>query len=778
MRRWIRVSSFRSSIIFLISLAALLVSCRATTSSRSIQPITPRAEVDWVDPFINTKGDNGQMYPGAVCPFGLVKLSPDTNGLPHSGYYYEKEEIHGFSHLRVGGTGCDGAGGNILIKPGVGDLTDFERYHKKFYDKSAIRYSPFYKEAYNKSSERAKPGYYKVEFQSGIKAELTASTRVGFHRYTFPAFEQAYILVDLSRTYELYGMLDASLKVENSNEISGMFKSLNVCGWGYPKVRDQNPHYKLYYAIKFDKDFDSFKTWENSNIEKGVRNRRGPNIGLWVNFSTSQGEVIQAKVGISAISMEQAKFERDNEISGWDFAKAKNDARCAWQRMLEKVEIPEGRPDLKTIFYTKLYHSYLMPSNVTSSLGTYRAARDEHTLRFTSDTAEDYVYYSGWSLWDDFRKYMLISLTEPDVMQNIARSLVDYYKTRGEYVFWSTGYWPCPSVRQEFTTAVVLDAYQKGLGKFDPNAAFEGMKTDVDNFEAENVGAKLEKAYQAYLVMKMAEHLGRKADYEKYRAEALSYRNHWNPTQKDDQGNVRGFFTLNKEPVDSVEPWGCCYEGNSWHYRWFVFHDMKGFVSLRGSRDLLADDLEYFFEQNLYMHLNEPDMHAPFLFDYLGKPYLTQKWARAFTTKVVTQRFHNHGFYEKPVVRRIYRADPEGYIPTMDDDVGAMSSWFVMSAMGLFPGVPGDPYYLIGSPVFPEIRLHLKGGKVFTIKANNVSEDNFYIQSASLNGCSYNKPWIEYSTIISGGKLEFEMGPKPNKSWGSEPANAPPSLSR
>ncbi|MCD4830193.1 MAG: glycoside hydrolase family 92 protein [Anaerohalosphaeraceae bacterium] len=731
-------------------------------SQDTLSAVPAKEAVDWVDTFICTQGDNGQLYPGPVCPFGLVKLSPDT-GIdpneepPHCGYYYDKTQIHGFSHLRMGGTGCGGTGGNILIKPGIGSFTNNPEEYKETYDKAA---------------EKAGAGYYKVDFESGITAELTTSPRVGFHKYTFPKSNEAYILVDLSRAYA--GMIDASLKIENTNEISGMIKSGNPC---------YKPFYKVYYSIKFDKNFEAFKTWKDSDTVDDIKNRSGPNIGAWFRFATSENQAIRLKVGISPVSIETAKYERDNEIKGWDFEKTQKTARQTWQDILGKFEVPKGNEELKTIFYTHLYHSFLIPSVASSSLGTYRGAGDEHTIRKTSDIADDFVYYCTWSLWDDFRKYMLISLTAPDISRNIARSLIDCYRTRGHLASTDRGstYWPTPSVRMEFASAVILDAYQKNLGGFDSEDAYAAIKSNVDEFKVRDIGTYLEKAYQAYLAMKMAKLLDKTEDYQTYHAQALSYKSIWNPSQKDDQGNARGFFTPGANTVDSVEGAGgfekYCYEGTLWHYRWFMLHDMQGLINLRGSREDLADDLEYFFDRDLYMHLNEPDMHAPFLFNYLGKPYLTQKWARAFTTKVVTQKYHNHGLYERPVVERIYRADPKGYIETMDDDTGAMSSWFVMSALGLFPGTPGDPHYLIGSPIFPEVILHLKDGKTFTIKANNVSEDNFYIQSAKLNGKKFDKPWIEYSTIMAGGILDFEMGPEPNKSWAAAEENAPPSLS-
>jgi putative alpha-1,2-mannosidase len=212
-----------------------------------------------------------------------------------------------------------------------------------------------------------------------------------------------------------------------------------------------------------------------------------------------------------------------------------------------------------------------------------------------------------------------------------------------------------------------------------------------------------------------------------------------------------------------------------WHYRWNVQFDIQGLINLRGSREAQADDLEYFFNQNLYMHLNQSDVQLPFLFNYLGRPWLTQKWARKYTTKEATHLFHNHGFFDEPVVRPSYLPQPKGFLPTMDDDFGQNSSWFVQSAIGLFPAIPGEQYYFIGSPIFPEINISLENGNIFSIKANNVSEDNFYIKNAKLNGNPLNIAWISHSDIAEGGVLELEMDSVPNYKWGVD--IVPPSLS-
>ncbi len=701
--------------------------------------------VKYVNPFICTEGDNGQLFPGAAWPLGLVQLSPETEGGSHVGYYYEDKYIEGFSHLRVAGAGSNGKGGDLLIKPGIGKFTSkIERFREK----------------YDKASEEASPGYYKVVLESGVKAELTVSERVGFHKYTFPEnSNDRYIVIDLSHSY--VGMLDARLNVRNDHEITGMIKSLHNNGGGY---------HLLYFAIVSDVQFDSFTSWEGRDSGRQPV-RKGKDCGVWLNFPASGKNVIKLKVGLSPVSEEQAMIEATSGIPGWSFDKAHHQAADAWNEILSTIRVKCDSTGLKTIFYTHLYHAFLVPCNATSSSGTYRSAHQPDSLYYTADTAPDFVCYSTWSLWDDFRKYALVSLLEPEMDKNIARSLVDYYKHKDGG---DSKYWPTPNIRTEFASAAVMDAWNKELGDFDGEAAFRGMKEEYERYSTKNVSARLEKAYEAYAAMKMAIALGKKDEAEELRKAALSYREMWCPEQKDNQGNVRGFFTPGGKPVKDVEEFEkYVYEGNLWHYRWFVLHDVPGLAELRGGKDKLSDDLEYFFEKNFYMHLNEPDIQAPFLFDLLGKPYLTQKWVRTFTTKKVTQLYHNHGLFSNPVVDRIYRNDPKGYIESMDDDAGAMSSWFVMSAMGLFPYDPVEPYYLIGSPVFPEVTIHPDSGKSFKIIARNVSEDNFYIQSATLNGQAYDKPWIDYETIRAGGTLIFEMGNQPNKEWGSQPGNFP-----
>ncbi|MBB3109647.1 putative alpha-1,2-mannosidase [Paenibacillus phyllosphaerae] len=717
-------------------------------------PITNLAPIDYVDPFINTLGDNGQTNPGPSTPFGLVSLGPDSEGGAFSGYYYENKYLKGFSHLRFSGVGCSGAGGNILMMPQTRDFTNNVADYKQKYDKL---------------SEQASAGFYGVTLASGVGVQLTASDNVGFHKYTFPNAENTgSVLVDLSNSYA--GMVDANLSVVGTNEITGMIKSQNVCGHGY---------YTIYYSIQFDHNFDSYTSWQNDSVGAAAQ-RAGTKSGVWLNFNTKDNKTVQAKVGLSTISVQQAQAER-GEYADWDFEARHTEARAAWSNALNKVEITDADETNKRVFYTQMYHSYLSPKNVTSSAGTFKAGRDENTIRQASELGEDFEYYNGWTTWDDFRKYPLFSLLEPQRYNNMVKSLVDLYGTRGSYTQWGDGYWPSPTVRNEFNGAVILDAYAKGFQDFDVHKALKGMAVDADNFAISDgeISGKLEKYNSASFPMKLAQLIGDEATYEKYKNLALSYKQLWNPNQVDEKGVKTGFFTPNGTTVgagDILAVDRYAYQGNLWQYRWSVPQDINGLAELMGGKTEMAKQLQHFFAIDEYMAVNEEDLFAPYLFNYLGYPYLTQYYAREYTTEVVTQKYHNHGAYAYPIQSRIYRDDPEGYLPSMDDDAGGMSSWYVYSALGLFPGNPGEAHFLIGSPIFSEVKLHMGSGKTLTIKADNVSSENRFIQSAKLNGGDFDQAWISYEDLMAGGTLEFQMDSTPNTNWGAKASAQPTTI--
>ena len=687
-----------------------------------------------VDPFIATQADHGQLFPGATVPFGLVKLSPDTTGKGHSGYQYQADRIIGFSHTRLGGVGCSGAGGTLKLKPSIGKSLQC---------------------IYSKPSEKASPGFYSVRFANQLQADLTVSQRVGFHRYTYPhSPDDAWVHVDSTHNYSSH--VDSELRMADNYTLVGFASGKNVCGRQPGRAKN---YHKLYFALRFDQPIDFSEDHSSGKC--------------WLNFGPiGEGRVIQAKVAISPIDVPTAIKELAADAPGWSFEQTRKHAEKSWDRELSRVQIVDDRPEMEEplrLFATCLYRSLLVPHNVTSSEKTYRIGNDPKTVRIADS---GYTHYSGWSTWDDYRKFGLISLLDPDRSQDICQSIAEWM-VGGVTPDMADGYWPSPSVRNEFMAAILLDAYSKGIRGFQLQDVYEsGVPVHGSN--------ELEKSYGYYIKMRIAEALGRDDEAVALREKALGYRDYWNPLQFDSQGTIRGFFTKTgslapQAEVDRID--AQFYEGNLWHYRYFVPHDMQGLVNLRGSAAAMAEDLSYYFENNFHTALNEPPLAYPFLFVYFGKPHLTQKWSRIYTTEPVSHIYHNHGKFPRVVKRPVYQAAPKGWLPTMDDDTGAMSSQYIFQALGLYPACYGDPYYILGSPVFREVRLNLPDGKQFSIVARGVSTENFYVQSATLNDKPYDKAWITHSEVVEGGRLVLQMGPTPNPAWGSQPEHRPPSLS-
>ncbi|HKK18279.1 MAG TPA: glycoside hydrolase domain-containing protein, partial [Opitutales bacterium] len=506
-----------------------------------------KSPLDWVDPFIGTAGDHGQLYPGATVPFGLVKLSPDT-GNNHAGYRYEDSAILGFSHTRIGGVGCKGAGGTLKLQPARSKTVP---------------------QSYSKSSEDARPGFYGVQFDNGIEVELSVDPYIGYHRYRFPG-NRALIHVDPRHNYG--GRIEEKVQIDSDRTLSGFVIGKNVCRHNY---------HKLHYAVEFSRAFVKRSSGEPEQE------------GLWLEFSLTGGpRTVEVRVALSPISVEQAYAELAAARER-DFNTVRRSAAAKWSALLDKYELsggaPEGMADQATLFYTALYRSHLFPHMVTSSVGTYRLAGDKNTLRRREDIAPDYVNYSGWSTWDDYRKFALFSLMEPGISRNIARSIAEWFQA-GKTPDWADGYWPGPSVRNEFMSAILLDAYVKGIGGFDLAATYaSGIPVHGNK--------QVEQAYGYFIKYRMAEALGKSDEAGQWRAKALGYRDYWNATQVDGDGTVRGFITPDGQPfpqdiVDEID--AGFYEGNLWHYRLFNSYDMGGLSQLRGSTEALAKDLEHY----------------------------------------------------------------------------------------------------------------------------------------------------------------------------------------
>jgi predicted alpha-1,2-mannosidase len=340
-------------------------------------------------------------------------------------------------------------------------------------------------------------------------------------------------------------------------------------------------------------------------------------------------------------------------------------------------------------------------------------------------------------------------LLEPGIMRDICLSLADLYRTGKTES--CTNFEPTPGCRSEHALVVLLDAYQKGI-RFDVTDIYSLMVEESDRYHFDSPDKKLESAYDFWALSEFAHILDKKNDHALFRKRSQEYRAVW----KDK-------FKIMDENADIMHGDGL-YEGTLWQYRWFVPHDIPSIVELIGGEKKFTADLSFFFENNLYNHGNQPDIHVPFLFNFGNSPWLTQKWVNAILTKEIPNYYGTHKKWKKPYVGRIYKATPDGYIPEMDDDAGTMSSWYVFASMGLYPYCPGKPEYTIRSPIFDSVKINLKNGNTFEIQCKNLSDENFYIQSAELNGQSFDKYIISHADILKGGVLKYVMGPTPKHS--------------
>ncbi|MBD3392787.1 MAG: hypothetical protein GF418_11850, partial [Chitinivibrionales bacterium] len=670
-----------------------------------------KTPADYVNPFIGTAVDHGQLSPAASVPWGMVKPGPDTDPGGHTGYDYNSIRMKGFSHIRIGGVGCEGAGGSVLIRPGTG--------------------TPAASVTYDKSSERAQPGYYAVTLgDPAITAELTATGHTGFHRYTFPASENAFINIDMLHCYEGC-CYPPEYSVVDTREVQGKVSAGSTCCLG---------RYTLYFNALFDTPCDSIVSFDD---------------GVVGYHAAPAGRKVLVKIGFSPLSAAQARAEREAEIPGWDFDSVKAAARDAWNEVLGRVSV-SGREDRKTLFYTCLYRSCMIPMEMTSTENTYWGT-DCRVHQVSG------AHYNSWSLWDTFRtKYPLLSLVAPARLQDMITSLV---RLDAQGRSWDSGECePVPTVRTEHMLAIVTDAYRKGLRGFDADKAYAGMKEDVSGKHV------AEKSWNYWCLGKMAAALGRTQDRQTFLARAAE----WMPQWEQDFKNVMGDPSADKVST-------ALYECSPWQFRWFVPHDIQGIINIVGGRSVFVNQLRYFFENDLYNHGNEPDLHAAYLFSFAGAPWLTQQWVYRILTGHMVQRYGTHGFLDTPYRGRIYRNRPEGYIPEMDDDAGTMAAWYALSAMGLYQVCVGEPVFEISTPIFDQAVLRLDpdnhGGTTFTIRANGLSDSSFYIQSAALNGVPLDRPWIAFDEIAAGGTLAFEMGAEPDTQWGADRGAAPPSMS-
>lgn len=706
-----------------------------------------QSPVALADPLVGTEDGRGATFPGAALPFSLVRLGPDTPLPNNTTGYVPERPLDGFSHMHVSGTGGPGKYGNIFVTVQTGPL----------------RIGDYTSE---KANETASPGYYAVDLERwGVRAELTAAERAGVHRYTFPAADSARVLFDLARAIDVVefapGRLvqgDARIVGDREVEGYGMYKG----GWGPPVP------YRVYFAARFDTPFQSFGTWSNGAVFPGARAVVGDSMGVgaYLTFETREGEQIGLQVGISLLSFEQARANRE-AVEGLGFDGVRARAEDVWAEHLGHVRVEGGTEAQRRLFYSALYNTLLMPTDVTGE-----------NPNWTSDEPH---YWDYFALWDTFRAvHPLFTLILPDRQRDMVRSLVDTYR----YTGWLPECWTSGvhGFVQGGSNGVVLlaDAVVKGLEGIDYETAYEAAKKDADRPSPEpreygrdsdeylalgysstnkwcGASRTLEYAFNDFAVAQLADALGHDEDAAHYRARSLSAYNLFMPDTKFFWAKTpEGEWEPGFAPDFQTERWWegpYFYEGQPWHYSTYVPHDVGGLIRRHGGEAAFVAHLDALFEGGHYAHHNEPGLLSAYLYVYAGRPDRAAERVRH-------------------ILATEYAPTPDGF--PGQDDAGAMSAWYVFSALGFYPNA-GQDVYLVGSPIFPRTVLDLGDGRTLEVVAEGVSEENLYIQSATLNGDPLDRAWFRHGEIADGGTLTFVMGPEPS-AWGRAAA-PPPSVS-
>ena len=706
-----------------------------------------RAEclADCVNPFIGTDF-TGNTYPGAQVPFGMVQLSPD-NGLPGwdriAGYFWPDSTIAGFSHTHLSGTGA-------------GDL----------YDISFMPVTLPYREAkgslgihskFSHEEESASAGYYRVHLSDyDIEVELTATPRCGVQRYTFPKAEAA-VFLNLRKAMNWDATEDAHIEQVDSVTLRGYRFS---DGW----ARGQ----RVFFCTRFSRPFDAMRLDTAAILREG--RRIGTSVVARLDFRTEEGEQLVVSTALSGVSMEGAMKNLQAEVPTDDFDKYLASARKDWDEQLGKIEIQCEDRDERTKFYTALYHSMLAPTIYNDVDGAYYGP-DKQVHQ-----ADGWTNYSTFSLWDTYRAaHPLYTYVAPERVNDMVKSFIAFYEQNGRLPVWNMWGSETDMMIGYHAVAVIADAYLKGIGDFDADKALEACVATanlddyrgigaykelgyvpynlIDPYNADNwsLSKTLEYAYDDYCIARMAEKMGRTDVAEEFYKRSRNYRNVYNPQSgfmqpRDDKGNFVEPFS-----PDDYMPHIC--ESNGWQYFWSVQHDVDGLIALAGGKERFAQKLDSMFTYHpgeddelpifstgmigQYAHGNEPSHHVIYLFNAVGQPEKTQRYAAQ-------------------VMHELYRNTPAGLCG--NEDCGQMSAWYVFSAMGFYPVDPVSGRYELGTTLYPEVKLHLANGKTFTVRANGVSRENWLVKSVKYNGELYDKTYITHEQIMSGGLLELEMG--------------------
>ncbi len=703
----------------------------------------------YVDPFIGTGGTPwtcAMLSPAATVPFGSVRLGPDTcfvggiyiTKMNTSGYYYEQGHIKGFSHSRLSGTGAEDYS-HFRVTPAIGD------------NEPGVM-------TYSHSKETASPGYYSVYLPSvGCLAELTADTHTGVHRYTFYGSDDARLYIDVSSASANKKSKDGKVSYD---EETGVISGSCIIDGQFAGRYDGLP---AYFVAVADKPIVSYEITQGDT-----------DCGIDLNFGSLKNESVELKLGISFVSVENAMLNLKAETDGLDFDAVRKNAVNDWEERLSSIIIDTDDEEIKTVFYTALYHSMIMPTNFTDVNGEY--------LGFDKQTAvaEGYTYRTDMSLWDTCRTtHPLYTLIAQDIQTDCLNSLVEMAKAGGSLPRWPMGAGYTGSMQGDTANIIITESYLKGITDFDVEPAYEYMKKSSDGKMPrvgrdyidlyneygyvpqdiapgdESVSKTVEYSWQDAAIATLAKALGKEEDAGKYANKSMYYKNVFNPETKYFQAkNADGSFVWNFSPYITsfydavmIKKFADCYcEGSARQWRWSATHDIDGMIELFGSEEYFVSELEDFMEDASLTRAavdpghgfwvgNQHDIHTPYLFSNAGRPDLTQKWVRW-------------------TLENRFSTDINGL--DGNDDGGTLSSWYVFSALGFYP-LAGTENYWLGSPNIDSAEITLANGNILEIEAINQSDKNIYVSSVTLNGEELDGCYVTHSQLMNGGKLVFTM---------------------
>ena len=765
------------------TLKLLIIILLLTSISCSTQINAPNKDYTaLVNPMIGTDW-NGHTFPGVTLPNGMVQLSPDTKTRTWnncSGYHYADKSILGFSHTHYSGTG-EGGGSDILFMPTTGTINfdsgeDFNIYEDDYTSAASmdreneeIDTHDAYGSKFSHKNETASPGYYSVILDDyKVKVELTTTKRVGFHKYTFPKSKEANVILDLvSGNSDLPDSLFVSV---DGSEVSGYRAASGAL----------DGEKTIYFVAKFSKPIATYGIAINDSIRKDKKSAKADNLKAYFRFETKKDEAVLLKVAISSVSIQGARKNLEVELPGWDFEEIRKEAKKSWNSEFSKIKIEGGTNDQQVVFYTALYHSLIHPN---INMDVDRQYRSTNGKIYTADNFDNYTTFS---LWDTFRaEHPLQTIINPDRTNQFIRTFLERYEHAVNMPIMEFSGNEAATMIGYHSLPVVADAYVKGIRDYDVKKAFVAMKQLADaerdgkdyylqygyipyDLKGQSVSRTLEYSFDDWCVSRLAldfnEH-----DYHYYSQRGQFYHNLFDKETNFMRPKSSEYIWF--VDFDPMEVSNRYTEANAYQYTPSVFQDVEGLIKLMGGDELFKKWLDNNFTTEMdmskmhlpdvtgligqYAHGNEPSHHVAYLYNYVGVAWKTQERIRQILTTLYTE-------------------NPDGI--SGNEDAGQMSAWYVLSAMGFYSVTPGMDYYVIGSPLFDRVTIHLENGKKCEIIAKNNSLENMYIQSVTLNGKSYSKSYLKHSDIVNGAKIVFEMGKEPNKEWARVKEDRPYSL--